>query len=160
MQNFQILFLPQVEVSIFYMRFYRYRVQKTHSDPASPQRVSSRVRDAGFNPENAASTISKYIKLLLDYRLRNDPGRVRQLLESSRAVSYKDLTMLKLVLTSGLYPQFAVADEFNSYKAGQDQLFHTRVKPFNVLHPNCIFARPVSAVHRTKFVYIPTYLTS
>jgi hypothetical protein len=66
---------------------------------------------------------------------------VRQLLESSRAVSYKDLSMLKLVLTSGLYPQFAVADEFNSYKAGQDQLFHTRVKPFNVLHPNCIFAR-------------------
>jgi hypothetical protein len=83
-------------------------------------------------------------------RLRNDPGRVRQLLDSSRAVSYKDLTMLKLVLTSGLYPQFAVADEFNSYKAGQDQLFHTRVKPFNVLHPNSIFARHGGHVARMR----------
>ena len=36
--------------------------------------------------------------------------------------------------------QFAYADEHNNYKSGCDQLFHTRVKPFNVLHPNSIFA--------------------
>ena len=40
----------------------------------------------------------------------------------------------------GLYPQFAIADEFNHAKSGPEQLFHTRVKPFNVLHPNSIFA--------------------
>ena len=40
----------------------------------------------------------------------------------------------------GLYPQLALADEFNHAKGGPDQLFHTRVKPFNVLHPNSIFA--------------------
>ena len=72
----------------------------------------------------------------VDFRLRNDTGQVRQLLESSQAVSYSDVTMLKLIMTSGLYPQFAVADEFNNYKGGSDQLFHTKVKPFNVLHPN------------------------
>jgi len=76
----------------------------------------------------------------VDFRMRNDSSRVRQLLESSKAVSYKDLNMLKLILTSGLYPQIAIADEFNNYKGGSDQLFHTRVKPFNVLHPNSIFA--------------------
>eukprot|EP00092_Neocalanus_flemingeri_P025076 GFUD01027192.1.p1 GENE.GFUD01027192.1~~GFUD01027192.1.p1 ORF type:complete len:1156 (+),score=356.79 GFUD01027192.1:283-3750(+) len=76
----------------------------------------------------------------VDFRMRNDSSRVRQLLDSSKAVSYKDLTMLKLILTSGLYPQLAIADEFNSYKSGQDQLFHTRVKPFNVLHPNSIYS--------------------
>eukprot|EP00090_Calanus_glacialis_P045237 TRINITY_DN8265_c0_g1_i2.p1 TRINITY_DN8265_c0_g1~~TRINITY_DN8265_c0_g1_i2.p1 ORF type:complete len:1169 (-),score=448.58 TRINITY_DN8265_c0_g1_i2:22-3528(-) len=76
----------------------------------------------------------------VDFRMRNDSSRVRQLLDSSKAVSYKDLTMLKLILTSGLYPQLAIADEFNNYKGGSDQLFHTRVKPFNVLHPNSIYA--------------------
>ena len=76
----------------------------------------------------------------VDFRMRNDAGQVRQLLNSSSAISYKDLSMLKLILTSGLYPQIALADEHNSYKGGQDQLFHTRVKPFNVLHPNSIFA--------------------
>lgn len=34
----------------------------------------------------------------------------------------------------------ALADEFNSAKSGSEALFHTKVKPFNFLHPNCIFA--------------------
>jgi len=76
----------------------------------------------------------------IDFRLRNDAGKIRKLLQSSKAVSYKDITMLKLILSSGLYPQFGVADEHNNYKSGCDQLFHARVKPFNVLHPNSIFA--------------------
>ena len=45
-----------------------------------------------------------------------------------------------LYILLGLYPQLAIADEFNNSKGGLDQLFHTRVKPFNVLHPNSIFA--------------------
>ena len=76
----------------------------------------------------------------IEFRLRNDDKKVRSLLESSKAYSYKDLTILKFILCSGLYPQFATADEFNHAKGGPEQLFHTRVKPFNVLHPNCIFA--------------------
>ena len=60
----------------------------------------------------------------IDFRLKNDSSRVRQLLESSVAVSYTDVTMLKLIMASGLYPQLAIADEFNNYKGGSDQLFH------------------------------------
>ena len=41
----------------------------------------------------------------IDFRLKNDSSRVRQLLESSQAVSYTDVTMLKLIMASGLYPQ-------------------------------------------------------
>jgi hypothetical protein len=35
--------------------------------------------------------------------------------------------MLKLILCSGLYPQVAIADEFNNYKRDGDQFFHTKV---------------------------------
>ena len=74
-------------------------------------------------------------------RMRHDQRKVRNLLEGARAYTLRDLTLLKIILTSGLYPQLAVADEFNGGKAsGADQLFHTKVKPFNVLHPNCVFA--------------------
>ncbi|CAB4062173.1 DHX34 [Lepeophtheirus salmonis] len=53
--------------------------------------------------------------------------------------SYRE--WLTLILTSGLYPQFAISDEFNNMKgSGADQLFHTKVKPFNVLHPNSYFS--------------------
>ena len=77
----------------------------------------------------------------IEFRMRHDQRKVRNLLEGARAYTLRDLTLLKIILTSGLYPQLAVADEFNGGKAsGADQLFHTKVKPFNVLHPNCIFA--------------------
>ena len=72
----------------------------------------------------------------IEFRMRNDTGKV---LENSKQISYKDLTLLKIILASGLYPSIAIGDEFNSDKSGSEQLFHTRVKPFNVLHPNGIF---------------------
>jgi hypothetical protein len=34
----------------------------------------------------------------------------------------------------------ALADDFNSYKLGSEQLFHTRAKPFTALHPMGVFA--------------------
>ena len=76
----------------------------------------------------------------IEFRMRNDASKVRNLLESAKAYSYKDLTVLKLILCSGLYPQFSIADEFNHAKGPSEQMFHTRVKPFNLLHPNSIFA--------------------
>lgn len=52
----------------------------------------------------------------IEFRMRNDSSQVQNLLTASTACSYKDLTMLKLILCSGLYPQFACADEFNYCK--------------------------------------------
>lgn len=45
--------------------------------------------------------------------------------------------MLKLILTSGLYPQVAVEDEFNSSKTVSERLYHTKTK-------NHVFLRPMS----------------
>lgn len=52
----------------------------------------------------------------IEFRMRNDSNQVQNLLTAATACSYKDLTMLKLILCSGLYPQFACADEFNYCK--------------------------------------------
>lgn len=52
----------------------------------------------------------------IEFRMRNDSNQVQNLLTATTACSYKDLTMLKLILCSGLYPQFACADEFNYCK--------------------------------------------
>ncbi|KAK7573392.1 hypothetical protein V9T40_010583 [Parthenolecanium corni] len=76
----------------------------------------------------------------IEFRLKNNPAQVQNLLEASTATSYKDLTMLKIIFCSALYPQFAIPDEFNASKTVKDQLFHTAEKPFVALHPNCFFA--------------------
>lgn len=47
--------------------------------------------------------------------------------ERSRALRTRDITLMKVILCSGLYPNFAIADEHNSYKADSEQAFHTRV---------------------------------
>lgn len=52
----------------------------------------------------------------IEFRMKNDSNQVQNLLTAATACSYKDLTMLKLILCSGLYPQFACADEFNYCK--------------------------------------------
>ncbi|KAL6256792.1 hypothetical protein P5V15_011732 [Pogonomyrmex californicus] len=75
----------------------------------------------------------------IEFRMRNDSSQVQNLLTASTACSYKDLTMLKLILCSGLYPQFACADEFNYCKSTSEQLFHTKAKPYVALHPMSFF---------------------
>lgn len=52
----------------------------------------------------------------VEFRMKNDPNQVQNLLTAATACSYKDLTTLKIILCSGLYPQFACPDEFNYCK--------------------------------------------
>ncbi|KAK2587022.1 hypothetical protein KPH14_010983 [Odynerus spinipes] len=75
----------------------------------------------------------------VEFRMKNDANQVQNLLTAATACSYKDLTMLKLILCSGLYPQLACADEFNYCKSTNEQLFHTKAKPYVALHPMSFF---------------------
>ncbi|KAJ8957873.1 hypothetical protein NQ318_001869 [Aromia moschata] len=68
------------------------------------------------------------------------PPRLQKLLNEASADSHKDLTMLKLILTSGLYPQIAVEDEFNSSKTVSERLYHTKTKNYVFLRPMSYFA--------------------
>lgn len=75
----------------------------------------------------------------VEFRMRNDSNQLQNLLTGSSACSYKDLMMLKVILCSGLYPQFSIADEFNYCKTSSEQLFHTQTKPYVALHPMSVF---------------------
>lgn len=46
---------------------------------------------------------------------------------------------IKVILTSGLYPQIAIADEFNHLKSVNEQFFHTKMKPYTCPHPMSYF---------------------
>ncbi|XP_011500443.1 PREDICTED: probable ATP-dependent RNA helicase DHX34 [Ceratosolen solmsi marchali] len=95
----------------------------------------------------------------VEFRMKNDFSQVSNLVTASTACSYKDLMMLKLILCSGLYPQFAISDEFNYCKTVSEQLFHTKVKPFVALHPMGFFGNhpQVLQLEESDIVYIPGY---
>ncbi|XP_044260161.1 probable ATP-dependent RNA helicase DHX34 [Tribolium madens] len=76
----------------------------------------------------------------VEFRITNDFTRLQKLLNEASADSYKDLILLKLILTSGLYPQIAVEDEFNSSKTVSERLYHTKNKNYVFLRPLSYFA--------------------
>ncbi|XP_055634665.1 probable ATP-dependent RNA helicase DHX34 isoform X2 [Toxorhynchites rutilus septentrionalis] len=71
----------------------------------------------------------------VEFRLSHDSSKLQDLVSGATACSYRDLMTLKLILVSGLYPQIAIADEYNYCKSPTEQFFHTRAKPYVSLHP-------------------------
>ncbi|KAG7163889.1 probable ATP-dependent RNA helicase DHX34 [Homarus americanus] len=97
----------------------------------------------------------------VDFRIKNDQKQLQEIFRSSTVRSYKDMIMLKIILCSGLYPNVAIGDDHNNYKAGSEQLFHTSSKPFTVLHPNSVFAShpEVLQVVDSDIVELPGFTT-
>ena len=67
--------------------------------------------------------------------------------------------MLKLILCSGLYPQVAIADEFNNYKRDCDQFFHTKVFLNFHLTIYTRFSRLNNSLFSIQQVYLHTIQT-
>ncbi|KAJ3324092.1 DEAH (Asp-Glu-Ala-His) box polypeptide 34 [Boothiomyces sp. JEL0866] len=55
-------------------------------------------------------------------------------------LSTREISILKLILCSGLYPNIAISDENNFARGPNDQVFHTRNKRFLNLLPTSVFA--------------------
>ncbi|XP_074651789.1 putative ATP-dependent RNA helicase DHX34 [Tubulanus polymorphus] len=89
--------------------------------------------------ETAADNQDSDIKDL-EFRLTNNLDVMQDTSFNSMNFTLRDINLLKIILCSGLYPQWAIADETNSYKKDSDQAFHTRQKGFILLHPTSIFA--------------------
>ncbi|KAL3271566.1 hypothetical protein HHI36_022041 [Cryptolaemus montrouzieri] len=75
----------------------------------------------------------------VEFRISNDFKKLQSLLNETSADSFKDVMLLKLILTCGLYPQIAVEDEHNSSKTVSERLFHTKTKNFVFLRPTSFF---------------------
>ncbi|XP_033109817.1 probable ATP-dependent RNA helicase DHX34 [Anneissia japonica] len=76
----------------------------------------------------------------LEFKLSNDLNQLQEAANVTRSFTLRDINLLKVILCSGLYPQLAIADDCNSYRKDTDQVFHTKAKPFVLLHPTGIFA--------------------
>lgn len=55
----------------------------------------------------------------IEFRMKNDGRKVQELLHGSKAYGYKDLTILKLILSSGLYPQLVREEVSSQGQAGK-----------------------------------------
>ncbi|VDK77457.1 unnamed protein product [Onchocerca ochengi] len=75
----------------------------------------------------------------LEFYMENRESGIRNILKSHR-LNDATLSVLKFIVTAGVHPQYAILDQYNSYKIGNELFAHTRKKPFAVLHPNSCLA--------------------
>lgn len=115
---------------------YKYGI---YTDDDEDRFSKGDIKDVEFRISYDYDTLQ--VNFLNDSRMLVVNSRIvfQKLLNETSIESYRDLTLLKLTLCSGLYPQVAVADEYNYCKSHQEQLFHTKHKFFISLHPMSYF---------------------
>lgn len=78
--------------------------------------------DSGSDSNEEEETIAE-----AEFKLNNDAEEL--LLESDiNFLSKNDLTVLKLIMVAGLYPNIAIPDPFNSNRPALEHVFHTKAK--------------------------------
>ncbi|XP_030381306.1 probable ATP-dependent RNA helicase DHX34 [Scaptodrosophila lebanonensis] len=98
----------------------------------------------------------------VNFRLRHNGRQLDILARSAQVQLRRDFFLLKLLFVSGFYPQFAIADEFNSLKGASEQFFHTKLKSFVSMHPNAYFFKgfEVLKIMETDIQPKPNYYSS
>nr|CRZ22260.1 BMA-SMGL-2 [Brugia malayi] len=98
---------------------------------------------------NLSAIISGNLSLMdsvqaLEFYMENRESGIRNILKSHR-LNDATFSILKFIVTAGVHPQYAILDQYNSYKVGNELFAHTRRKPFAALHPNsCLALLPES----------------
>ncbi|RUP46209.1 helicase associated domain-containing protein [Jimgerdemannia flammicorona] len=82
------------------------------------------IEDIGGSNDSKASSDSVDVRDL-EFLLANDVDELRS--RSSRAIcSDRDITLIKMIVCSGLYPQLAIGDEHNPHRNANELAFHTK----------------------------------
>ncbi|KAM8952308.1 putative ATP-dependent RNA helicase DHX34 [Pelodytes ibericus] len=96
---------------------------------------SSSEGEERFRSDSAAGVDIQDIK----FKLRHNVDDLRAS-SAGQELTRLELSLLKLIVCHGLYPQLAVPDNYNTYRKDSDQVFHTKSKHGIVLHPTSVFA--------------------
>uniref|UniRef100_A0A0N5ALD2 ATP-dependent RNA helicase DHX34 n=1 Tax=Syphacia muris TaxID=451379 RepID=A0A0N5ALD2_9BILA len=92
------------------------------------------------NIEDGYTTMDSVLEA--EFYLRNRESGIGKILKSHK-LNDEIITVVKTIVTAGVYPQYAILDQYNVYKVGNELFAHTRLKPFAMLHPNsCLSLMP------------------
>ena len=92
---------------------------RSEHDKESKQRKFLKLEDSSMTDDHGDDNLSKEVLKTTDkirdieFRLINDISALKDMSTDSQNYRSKDINMLKLILCSGLYPQVAIADDFN-----------------------------------------------
>uniref|UniRef100_A0A8C2M5J2 DEAH (Asp-Glu-Ala-His) box polypeptide 34 n=1 Tax=Cricetulus griseus TaxID=10029 RepID=A0A8C2M5J2_CRIGR len=129
-----------------------HQLKRQHEEGGGRRRKVLRLQEDGCSSdedhEGSASQRADSVDIQdVKFKLRHNLEQLQAAASSAQDLTRDQLTLLKLVLGRGLYPQLAVPDAFNSGRKDSDQIFHTQAKQGTVLHPTCVFANSPEVLH-------------
>ena len=75
-----------------------------HKNEGSKKKKVLSMREMEIVGEDGEGELDTNIDIKdVEFRMKNDDRKMKDLLESSKAYTYKDLTLLKLILSSGIF---------------------------------------------------------
>ncbi|KAK2500818.1 hypothetical protein MC885_013684 [Smutsia gigantea] len=124
-----------------------YRLKRQHEEGGAHRRKVLRLEEglaSCSSDEELGSTASRRAGDHVDiqdvkFKLRHNLEQLQAAASSAQALTRDQMSLLKLVLGRGLYPQLAIPDPFNSGRKDSDQ--------GAVLHPTCVFASSPEVLH-------------
>jgi ATP-dependent RNA helicase DHX34 len=100
------------------------------------------LQDEDFNLDNLDDNYNEDCQDIrhIDFKLMHNLNELQNKSLNCKQFTLREINLLKIIITCGLYPQIAISDEFNNYKRDSDQCFHSKYKAFVVLHPTSVFS--------------------
>ncbi|XP_069500655.1 probable ATP-dependent RNA helicase DHX34 [Ambystoma mexicanum] len=127
-------------------QLYRLKRQYEETDGRKRKVLKLQEEDAGSSSDDEATgSTSKDCSSSVDlqdvkFKLRHNVDELQAASSQTMGLSDQQLTLLKLIVCRGLYPQIALPDAFNSCRKDSDQVFHTKNKQGIIMHPTSVFA--------------------
>jgi hypothetical protein len=100
---------------------------------------ASGIEDGGVDLPEEQDLISQFFELSHDLSAMSHKCR--------RDLSLIDLSVLKLILSAGMYPNVAIADDGNGRRPESDAIFHTSTVQNVAAHPTSIFGSQPSLIN-------------
>ena len=123
----------------------RRRLVKLKREHGSSNRRRKRKvlkMETDYDVENSASSSEDSDVDLndLDFKLRHDLSKLEASSKKNRRFTIRDVNLLKLIVSSGLFPQVAIPDESNVWRKQTEQVYHCKDKQFLLLHPTSVYS--------------------
>jgi len=75
----------------------------------------------------------------IDFKLRHNLLKLEESSMQNRRFTVRDINLLKLIVSSGLFPQIVLPDESNQWRKQTEQIYHSKDKQFLTLHPTSVY---------------------
>lgn len=123
-------------------RQHLLKLKREHKSQSTRKRKLLKLQTYGTENNDGSSSEAEEAGIDIhdiDFKLRHNLSKLEATSKENRRFTYRDISLLKLVVSSGLYPQVVVADELNISRKQTEQVFHSKDKQFLMLHPTGVY---------------------